>query len=127
MVGTDYGERMKKGPTGEKEIVELLQHVGFKDAYRLHQGGESNDIGGIHDTLVEVKFAKRWDLFKWIRKARRVAEDKGLRRWAIFAIHGDRRSEAGREVREVMIVDATFGAALLAYWHDCCPLDLEET
>jgi len=109
---------MKKGPTGEKEIVALLQEVGFEDACRLHQGGESNDIGGVRNTLAEVKSAKRWDVFKWVRKARRVATEKDLPHWAIFAIHGDRRSEAGREVREVMIVDAKFGAAMLAYWLD---------
>lgn len=108
---------MKKGPRGEKEIVQLLHRHGFTDAYRLHQGGESNDIGGIPYTLIEVKYAKRWDVFKWIRKARRIAATDQLD-WVIFAIHGDRRSEAGQQVREAMICDAAFGTQLLAHWHN---------
>lgn len=113
---------MKKGPRGEKEIVAYLQAAGFSEAYRLHQGGESNDIGGVPDTLVECKFAKRWDLFRWVRKARKITATRDdVDQWAIFAIHGDRVSVAGREVREVMVVDARFGAALLACWHDKVP------
>ncbi len=106
---------MKKGPLAEKEIVQLLKSVGF-DAARLYQGGMSNDISGVPDTLIEVKHAKAWRTFEWVRKARQTSmrsfnDDIS---WAIFAIHGSRNSQLGRAVKEVMIVDATFGAQLLA-------------
>ncbi len=102
-----------KGTKAENEIVALLHAVGLEDAHRTEAGKESWDIRGVGDWVIEVKYRKRWDLFKWIRAIRHVA---GEHPWAIFAIHGDRRTADGAEVGAVMIVDADFGAELMKHW-----------
>ena len=95
-----------KGTKGENEILDLLQRAGFGDAHRTESSRESHDIH-CEPFVVEVKFAKRWMLFEWIPKLRRVAKD---RPFVLFAIHGDRRSKKGSEVGRVAIFDADFAA-----------------
>lgn len=114
----------QKGTEGENEIVAKLVAAGFPQAdpsdaesvgvCRLEGGYELHDLKfqnmpGV-DPQVEVKRRKVWHLFKWIPRIKALAGD---RHWAIFAIHGDRNTKVGRGVREVMIVDADFGARLL--------------
>ncbi len=121
-----------KGTHGENEVVALLHSVGLEDAHRTEAGKESWDIRGVGDWVIEVKYRKRWDLFKWIRVIRHVADNEPPKTkpigafgtteqistspWAIFAIHGDRRTIDGAEVGAVMIVDADFGAELMKHW-----------
>lgn len=102
-----------KGTAGENEIVTLLHDCGQVGAHRAEAGKESHDIRGVGDWVLEVKYRKRWELFKWVRKVRKVAGDAP---WAIFAIHGDRRTVEGAAVGRVMVVDASFGAELLNHW-----------
>lgn len=103
---------MKKGPKAEKEIVQLLRSVGFP-ARRTMTHAKSDDIDIGREFKVEVKHRLRWSVFDWIRKARAESPDE---QWALFCIHGARQTEEGRGVKEVMVVDATFGARLLALW-----------
>lgn len=103
-----------KGTKGENEILDLLQRAGFGDAHRTESSRESHDIH-CEPFVVEVKFAKRWMLFEWIPKLRRVAED---RPFVLFAIHGDRRSKTGSEVGRVAVFDADFAAELMRRYVD---------
>ena len=98
-----------KGTKGENEILDLLQRAGFSDAHRTESSRESHDIH-CESFVVEVKFAKRWLLFDWIPKLRRVAQD---RPFVLFAIHGDRRTQTGCEVGRVAVLDADFAAELM--------------
>ena len=98
-----------KGTKGENEILDLLQRAGFGDAHRTESSRESHDIH-CEPFVVEVKFAKRWLLFDWIPKLRRVAQD---RPFVLFAIHGDRRTQTGSEVGRVAVMDADFAAELM--------------
>lgn len=110
----------KKGTQGENEAVDIFVAAGFPRAdpedprsegvKRFEGGYESHDIQGIGDWVVEVKYRRRWELFAWIRKVRRRS---GGRPWAIVAIHGDRRTVEGREVGEVVIMDARLAAKLI--------------
>ena len=102
----------QKGTAGENEILELLQNSGFRDAHRTEASLESHDIHCPPFT-VEVKFRKAWALFDWIPKLRRVA---GNNPWVLFAIHGDRRTEKGRQVGRVAVLDADFAAELMQVW-----------
>lgn len=102
----------QKGTAGENEILELLQQAGFADAHRTEASRESHDIWA-DEWVVEVKFRKAWSIFDWIPKLRRVA---GTKPWVLFAIHGDRRSQKGREVGRVAILDADFAAELMHLW-----------
>tara|TARA_R100000406_G_scaffold59333_1_gene41071 strand:- start:2775 stop:3197 length:423 start_codon:yes stop_codon:yes gene_type:complete len=102
----------QKGTAGENEILELLQQAGFRDAHRTEASLESHDIHCAPFT-VEVKFRKTWALFDWIPKLRRVA---GNNPWVLFAIHGDRRTEKGRKVGRVAVLDADFAAELMQVW-----------
>ncbi len=102
----------QKGTAGENEILQDLHDQGLTQAHRTEAARESHDIW-LDDIPVEVKFRRRWDLFKWIRGIRKISDTD---RWAIFAIHGDRRTTAGAEVGKVMVVDGVFGAELLALW-----------
>ena len=102
----------QKGTTGENEILTLLQDAGFRDAHRTEASLESHDIHCAPFT-VEVKFRKTWALFDWIPKLRRVA---GNNPWVLFAIHGDRRTEKGRKVGRVAVLDADFAAELMQVW-----------
>ena len=101
-----------KGTVGENEIVALLYEYGLNDAKRTSAGMESHDIW-LGDITVEVKYRKRWTLFPWISKIRRVADGN---KWVIFAIHGDRRSTVGKTVGRVAVFDADFAAELLRLW-----------
>tara|TARA_R100000808_G_C2116665_1_gene129075 strand:- start:609 stop:962 length:354 start_codon:yes stop_codon:yes gene_type:complete len=102
----------QKGTTGENEILAMLYEWGHTDAKRTSAGKESHDIW-LGDIIVEVKFRKRWTLFPWVSKARRVSEDN---RWVIYCIHGDRRSAVGRTVGKVAVMDAEFATELLMLW-----------
>ena len=102
----------QKGTTGENEILELLQQGGFPDAHRTEASRESHDIHCPPFT-VEVKFRKTWALFDWIPKLRKVA---GNQPWVLFAIHGDRRTEKGRPVGRVAVLDADFAVELMSHW-----------
>ena len=90
----DMGKAKQKGTAGENEILELLQSSGFADAHRTEASRESHDIW-CGPFTVEVKFRKTWSLFDWVPKLRKVAGDQP---WVLFAIHGDRRTEKGRQV-----------------------------
>ena len=103
-----------KGTKGENEILDLLQRAGFSSAHRTESSRESHDIH-CEPFVVEVKFAKRWLLFDWIPKLRRVAED---RPFVLFAIHGDRRTQTGSEVGRVAVLDADFAAELMRSYCD---------
>jgi len=102
-----------KGTNGENEILELLREHRIT-ANRTEAGRESHDIR-VEGLVVEVKFRKAWALHAWIRKIRKVADDN---RWAIFAIHGDRRTKEGAAVGRVAVFDADFAAELLECWND---------
>jgi len=102
----------QKGTTGENEILALLQHAGFPDAHRTEASRESHDIW-CGPFTVEVKFRKTWALFDWIPKLRKVAGDQP---WVLFAIHGDRRTDKGRQVGRVAVLDADFAAELMQHW-----------
>jgi len=102
----------QKGTTGENEILELLQRSGFPDAHRTEASRESHDIW-CGPFTVEVKFRKTWALFDWIPKLRKVAGDQP---WVLFAIHGDRRTEKGRQVGRVAVLDADFAVELMSHW-----------
>ena len=102
----------QKGTAGENEILELLQDAGFADAHRTEASRESHDIHCAPFT-VEVKFRKTWALFDWIPKLRKVAGDQP---WVLFAIHGDRRTDKGRQVGRVAVLDADFAAELMQVW-----------
>ena len=102
----------QKGTAGENEIVALLYEYGLKDAKRTSAGMESHDIW-LGDITVEVKYRKRWTLFPWITKLRKVANGN---KWVLFAIHGDRRSTVGKTVGRVAVFDADFAAELLMLW-----------
>jgi len=107
-------------------VVDILVAAGFPQANpedpksvgvkRFEGGYESHDIEFANmdvNWVIEAKYRKAWHLFGWIRKIRRRA-DGGP--WAIFAIHGDRRTIEGREVGEVCIMDAHTAAALIHHW-----------
>ena len=102
----------QKGTTGENEILALLQDAGFPDAHRTEASRESHDIW-CGPFTVEVKFRKTWALFDWIPKLRKVAGDQP---WVLFAIHGDRRTDKGRQVGRVAVLDADFAAELMQVW-----------
>jgi len=102
----------QKGTTGENEILALLQDAGFPDAHRTEASRESHDIW-CGPFTVEVKFRKTWALFDWIPKLRKVAGDQP---WVLFAIHGDRRTDKGRQVGRVAVLDADFAAELMQHW-----------
>ena len=112
-----------KGTKGENEIVHTLVDAGFprgdpedpddKGVKRYEGGHESHDIQGVGEWVIEVKYRKAWQLFAWIRKIRRRA-DGGP--WAIFAIHGDRRTVEGAAVGKVCIMDAGLAAELIYHW-----------
>ena len=102
----------QKGTAGENEILELLQDAGFADDHRTEASRESHDIHCAPFT-VEVKFRKTWALFDWIPKLRKVAGDQP---WVLFAIHGDRRTDKGRQVGRVAVLDADFAAELMQVW-----------
>lgn len=102
----------QKGTSGENEILALLNDNGFADAHRTEASKESHDIH-CDPFIVEVKFRKTWSLFDWIPKLRRVAGDKP---WVLFAIHGDRRTDKGRQVGRVAVLDAEFAVQLMAHW-----------
>ena len=102
----------QKGTTGENEILELLQDAGFTDAHLTEASRESHDIW-CGPFTVEVKFRKTWALFDWIPKLRKVAGDEP---WVLFAIHGDRRTDKGRQVGRVAVLDADFAAELMRVW-----------
>jgi hypothetical protein len=113
--------------------------VGVK---RFQGGWESHDIEFANmphmDWVIEAKFRKAWHLFGWIRKIRRRALTPAhtvhtdyMKRvgmppvevpagahdnWAIFAIHGDRRTIEGREVGAVCIMDARRAAELIYFY-----------
>lgn len=101
----------QKGTTGENEILALL-NTKFPDAHRTEASKESHDIHCPPFT-VEVKFRKTWALFDWIPKLRKVA---GNNPWVLFAIHGDRRTEKGRQVGRVAVLDADFATELMYHW-----------
>jgi|TARA_R110000824_G_scaffold24063_5_gene85130 hypothetical protein len=104
----------QKGTSGENQILDLLSEWGHGDAHRTSANTESHDIWlGDLDIPIEVKFRKRWTLFPWISRIRKVASNN---QWAIFAIHGDRRSQVGKSVGTVAIFDASFAAELLMIW-----------
>ena len=102
----------QKGTTGENEILTLLQDAGFSNAHRTEASRESHDIW-CGPFTVEVKFRKTWALFDWIPKLRKVA---GNQPWVLFAIHGDRRTDKGRQVGRVAVLDADFAAELMQVW-----------
>lgn len=115
-----------KGTKGENEIVDLLHVAGFPKAdpedprtsgvQRFEGGYESHDIMFKNldvDWVIEVKYRKAWHLFGWIRKIRKRADTT---RWAIFAIHGDRRTAEGKEVGKVCVMDAGRAAMLIHFW-----------
>jgi len=112
----------QKGTTAENEIVALLHDVGLEGAHRSEAGKQSHDIRGVGDWVIEVKHRRRWSLFDWVRRIRRVTFVAGAGRvftcqpWAIFAIHGDRRSTEGAEVGRVAILDADMAAELIKHW-----------
>lgn len=109
-----------KGTRGENEVVDLLVAAGFprKDpedptsegVQRLEGGYETHDVIGAGTWLVEVKYRKAWHLFAWIRKIRKRSDG---RPWAIFGIHGDRRTVEGREVGMVAVMDAALAAKVI--------------
>ena len=104
----------QKGTVGENEIVALLMEWGHNDAHRTSASSESHDIWlGDLDIPIEVKYRKRWTLFPWITKLRKVANGN---KWVLFAIHGDRRSTVGKTVGRVAVFDADFAAELLMLW-----------
>lgn len=108
----DMSKAKQKGTTGENEILALLQDAGFPDAHRTEASRESHDIW-CGPFTVEVKFRKTWALFDWIPKLRKVAGDQP---WVLFAIHGDRRTDKGRQVGRVAVLDADFAAELMQVW-----------
>ena len=136
-----------KGTSGENEIVRLLGSAGFpladpedptsQGVKRFEGGYESHDIQGVGDWVIEVKFRKRWMLMSWVRRIRKRAflpsrvhsaahsaqSDEillpaGEKPWVIFCIHGDRRTEEGREVGRVAVMDAEVAADLIYHWEN---------
>ena len=106
----------QKGTTGENEIVELLNGWGHGDAVRTPAGKESHDIQlGVTGLIIEVKYRKRWTLFPWVSKVRKVAREADAE-WMLFCIHGDRRSVVGKQVGKVAVMDADFAAQMLAVY-----------
>lgn len=103
----------QKGTQGENEILELLTSHNIYSR-RTESSRQSHDIWTECEVVVEVKFRKAWSMFKWIRAIRRVTDDN---RWAIYSIHGDRRTIDGGQVGRVVTFDADFGTELLAVWH----------
>jgi len=113
-----------KGTRGENEIVDLLVDAGFPRAdpedpasagvKRFEGGYESHDIQGIEPWVIEVKYRKAWHLFGWVRKIRKRSDG---RPWVILGIHGDRRTQEGKEVGTLAIMDATVASKLLYHWH----------
>ena len=101
-----------KGTKGENEIVELFHAYGMLDAHRTENAKASHDIH-LPPITVEVKWSKSWTPMKWIRKIRSVAPDG---QWAIYTIHGDRRTIQGAAVGRVAILDADFATELIAHW-----------
>lgn len=91
----------QKGTAFENEVLQDLQHI-WPDADRAKANNESQDLVGTGKWVIECKFRKRWDLFKWIGKIKKVAADYP---WVIVAAHGDRRSVVGRQVGTVAVVD----------------------
>ena len=118
-----------KGTRGENEAVDLLVTAGFPRAdpedpasvgvKRFEGGYESHDLEFANmpgvDWVIEVKYRKAWHLFGWIRKIRKRANG---RPWAIFGIHGDRRTVEGKEVGVVCVMDAATAAQLLHHWEE---------
>jgi len=102
----------QKGTKAENEIMALLHGHGMDDAHRTEASRASHDIW-CDPIVVEVKFRKAWAVMDWIRKIRNAAPDN---RWAIYAIHGDRRTAAGSQVGTVAIMDAEFATEVLAFW-----------
>lgn len=112
-----------KGARGENEIVDTFVDAGFPRADpadpddpgvgRFRGGFETHDVQGVGSWIIEVKYRKAWHLFGWIRRIRRRA-DGGP--WAIFAIHGDRRTVEGAAVGKVAILDAGLAAELIHHW-----------
>lgn len=98
-----------KGTSFENEVVELLRPI-WPQADRAKAGNPSCDVIGV-PIPVEAKHRKAWDLKGWVRKIRAVAP---THRWAIFAADGDRRK--AESVGTLMVIDAQFGAELLAHW-----------
>lgn len=110
----------QKGTQGENEVVRLLRSYGIP----ADRGANNRASCDIHvddwDAPIEVKYRKRWDLFKWIRAIRKASvfqgrlHDEENPNWVLFCIHGDRRTEEGRGVGEVAVMDAEFAVSLLA-------------
>ena len=110
----DMGKAKQKGTYRRKRDPDAVTSSGFADAHRTEASRESHDIW-CGPFTVEVKFRKTWALFDWIPKLRKVAGDKP---WVLFAIHGDRRTEKGRQVGRVAVLDADFAAELMRVWCD---------
>ena len=91
----------QKGTAFENEVLQAIQHI-WPDADRAKANNESQDLVGTGKWVIECKFRKRWNLFDWIPKVKKVAKDDP---WVIVAAHGDRRTEVGRQVGTVAIVD----------------------
>ena len=105
-----------KGTVGENEIVAVLYRYGHSDAVRTPAGKESHDIQlGETGLIVEVKYRKKWTLFPWVSKIRRVAARTDSQ-WILFCIHGDRRSVVGKTVGRIAVMDADFAAEMLAVY-----------
>lgn len=112
----------QKGTAWETEVVRRLQSFGFKDAHRSEANRQSWDIVGVKsgkdfpvEWVIECKKTKRWRVFDWIPAARKANPNphEGVF-WVIFASHGDQRSEQGRSVGDVAILDAEVFMDLLA-------------
>lgn len=72
----------RKGSTGERELVSILQRAGYADAHRSDQryvGGLHNpDVGGMPGVHLEVKRAERFNVYDALDQATRDADGQAV-------------------------------------------------
>lgn len=90
----------QKGTNRETNLIEALKLV-WPRVERRSGNTPSKDFFETGSWRIEAKHAKAWQVMAWIRKMRKYADAE----WAILVKHGDTRTEAGRSVGRVAIVD----------------------
>lgn len=90
----------QKGTARETALIPALSLV-WPDVARSPAMTESCDFINTGTWTIEAKHAKAWQIMKWIRKVRAVADGE----WAIMIKHGAMNTKEGKSVGRVVVID----------------------